>query len=72
MLVLKATKDMVKNPVSTKQLLNCVRILTRLIPFVYEVCPDGSVMEDIVLWTQRPRPGSGADYVLGRQMVSAT
>ncbi|KAJ2591684.1 hypothetical protein H4R99_006666 [Coemansia sp. RSA 1722] len=72
MLVLKAAKDMVKNPVSTKQLLNCVRILTRLIPFVYEVCPDGSVMEDIVLWTQRPRPGSGADYILGRQMVSAT
>ncbi|KAJ1817259.1 hypothetical protein LPJ75_001768, partial [Coemansia sp. RSA 2598] len=72
LLILKGTKDMAKNPASTKQLLNCVRILTRLIPFVYEACPDGGVMEDIVLWTQRPRPGSGADYMLGRQMVSAT
>ncbi|KAJ2854762.1 hypothetical protein J3B02_002515 [Coemansia erecta] len=72
LLILKATKDLVKNPVNTKQLLNCVRILTRLIPFVFETCPDSSVIEDIVLWTQRPRPGSGADYILGRQLVSAT
>ncbi|KAJ2724220.1 hypothetical protein GGI07_002090 [Coemansia sp. Benny D115] len=71
LLVLKATKDLSKNPIYIKQLLNCVRILTRLIPFVYEVCPDGGTIEDILLWTPRPRPGSGADYVLGRQLVSA-
>ncbi|KAJ2783545.1 hypothetical protein GGI15_002550 [Coemansia interrupta] len=72
LLVLKATKDLDKNPLNTRQLLNCVRILTRLVPFVYEASPDGSVMEDIVFWTQRPRPGSGVDYTLGRQLVSAT
>ncbi|KAJ1882958.1 hypothetical protein LPJ66_011082, partial [Kickxella alabastrina] len=71
LLVLKASKDLAKNPASTKQLLNCIRILTRLVPFVYEACPDGSSTEDIILWTQRPRPGSGADYMLGRQLVSA-
>ncbi|KAJ1863453.1 hypothetical protein LPJ73_000513 [Coemansia sp. RSA 2703] len=57
---------------STRQLLNCVRILTRLVPFVYEAVSDGTFMEDIVFWTQRPRPGSGVDYTLGRQIVSAT
>ncbi|KAJ1936068.1 hypothetical protein GGF37_005754, partial [Kickxella alabastrina] len=28
LLVLKASKDLAKNPTSTKQLLNCIRILT--------------------------------------------
>ncbi|KAJ2746202.1 hypothetical protein GGI20_001557 [Coemansia sp. BCRC 34301] len=71
LLVLKAAKDLTRNQASTKQLLNCVRILTRLVPFAYEACPDGSTVEDILLWTPRPRPGSGADYTLGRQLVSA-
>ncbi|KAJ2346481.1 hypothetical protein GGF43_004976, partial [Coemansia sp. RSA 2618] len=72
LLVLKATRDLAKTPANTKQLLNCVRVLTRLLLFVYETRADGSTMEDIVLWTQRPRPGSGADYSLGKQLVSAT
>ncbi|KAJ2444307.1 hypothetical protein IWW46_002092 [Coemansia sp. RSA 2440] len=72
LLVLKASRDLAKNPTTTKQLLNCVRVLARLIPFVYEARSDGSTIEDIVLWTQRPRPGSGADYSLGKQLVSAT
>ncbi|KAJ2509057.1 hypothetical protein IWW47_000250 [Coemansia sp. RSA 2052] len=71
LLVLKAAKDLTRNQASTKQLLNCVRILTRLVPFAYEACPDGSTVEDILLWTPRPRPGSGADYTLGKQLVSA-
>ncbi|KAJ2481247.1 hypothetical protein EV174_003527, partial [Coemansia sp. RSA 2320] len=71
LLVLKAAKDLTKNQTSTKQLLNCIRILTRLVPFAYEACPDGSTVEDILLWTPRPRPGSGADYILGKQLVSA-
>ncbi|KAJ2161415.1 hypothetical protein GGF46_001510 [Coemansia sp. RSA 552] len=72
LLELKAARDLAKSPANTKQLLNCIRILTRLIPFVYEARSDGSTIEDIVLWTPRPRPGSGADYTLGRQLVSAT
>ncbi|KAJ1659231.1 hypothetical protein GGF38_004110, partial [Coemansia sp. RSA 25] len=68
LLVLKAAKDLTRNQASTKQLLNCVRILTRLVPFAYEACPDGSTVEDILLWTPRPRPGSGADYTLGKQL----
>ncbi|KAJ2810385.1 hypothetical protein H4S07_002698 [Coemansia furcata] len=71
LLILKAAKDLTKLQTSTKQLLNCVRILTRLVPFAYEACPDGSTVEDILLWTPRPRPGSGADYILGKQLVSA-
>ncbi|KAJ1800899.1 hypothetical protein LPJ59_000738, partial [Coemansia sp. RSA 2399] len=71
LLVLKGARDLTKNQTNTKQLLNCVRVLTRLVPFVFESGPDGSNLEDIVLWTPRPRPGSGADYVLGRQLVSA-
>ncbi|KAJ2043439.1 hypothetical protein H4S04_006760 [Coemansia sp. S16] len=71
LLVLKAAKDLTKPQTSTKQLLNCIRILTRLIPFAYEACPDGGTVEDILLWTPRPRPGSGADYILGKQLVSA-
>ncbi|KAJ1962421.1 hypothetical protein GGI12_002660 [Dipsacomyces acuminosporus] len=71
LLVLKGTSDLAKAPANLKQLLNCIRVLTRLFPFVYEACPDGGAMEDIVLWTRRPRPGSGADYVLGKQLVSA-
>ncbi|KAJ2612589.1 hypothetical protein H4S08_002624 [Coemansia sp. RSA 1365] len=72
MLMLKGMRDLPKNPANLKQLLNCIRILTRLIPFVYEACPDGTSIEEIVLWTSRPRPGSGADYTLGKQLVSAT
>ncbi|KAJ2809084.1 hypothetical protein H4R20_000388 [Coemansia guatemalensis] len=72
MLMLKSMRDLPKNPANVRQLLNCIRILTRLIPFVYESCADGTSIEDIVLWTSRPRPGSGADYMLGRQLVSAT
>ncbi|KAJ2881701.1 hypothetical protein IWW38_005760, partial [Coemansia aciculifera] len=71
LLVLKAAKDLTRNQASTKQLLNCVRILSRLVPFAYETCPDGSTVEEILLWTPRPRPGSGADYTLGKQLVSA-
>ncbi|KAJ2546131.1 hypothetical protein EV175_005713, partial [Coemansia sp. RSA 1933] len=71
LLVLKGARDLTKMHASTKQLLNCVRVLTRLLPFVFEPGPDGSTLEDIVLWTPRPRPGSGADYVLGKQLVSA-
>ncbi|KAJ1832943.1 hypothetical protein LPJ63_003147 [Coemansia sp. RSA 2711] len=72
LLVLKSARDLAKSPTNTKQLLNCVRVLTRLVPFVYETRSDGGSIEDIVLWTQRPRPGSGADYTLGKQLVSAT
>ncbi|KAJ1941210.1 hypothetical protein EC988_006823, partial [Linderina pennispora] len=72
LLVMKAAPDLAKSPANTKQLLNCVRVLTRLIPFAFEQCPDGSRIEDILLWTQRPRPGSGADYILGHQLVAAT
>ncbi|KAI9469257.1 high-temperature-induced dauer-formation protein-domain-containing protein [Coemansia mojavensis] len=71
LLVLKGTRDLAKTPANTKQLLNCIRVLTRLVPFVYETRSDRSSIEDIVLWTQRPRPGSGADYMLGRQLVAA-
>ncbi|KAJ1665588.1 hypothetical protein IW140_004027 [Coemansia sp. RSA 1813] len=71
LLVLKGARDLTKNQANTKQLLNCVRVLTRLLPFVFESGPDGSNLEEIVLWTPRPRPGSGADYVLGKQLVSA-
>ncbi|KAJ2371310.1 hypothetical protein H4S02_009604, partial [Coemansia sp. RSA 2611] len=71
LLVLKAAKDLTKLQTSSKQLLNCIRILTRLVPFAYEACPDGGTVEDILLWTPRPRPGSGADYILGKQLVSA-
>ncbi|KAJ1729211.1 hypothetical protein LPJ61_003634, partial [Coemansia biformis] len=72
LLVLKAARDLAKSPADTKQLLNCIRVLTRLVPFVYEARPDGSTIEDIMLWTPRPRPGSGADYTLGKQLVAAT
>ncbi|KAI8321986.1 hypothetical protein GQ54DRAFT_260865 [Martensiomyces pterosporus] len=71
LLMLKAAADLAKNQANLRQLLNCIRILTRLLPFAYEACPDGSTVEDILLWTQRPRPGSGADYVLGKQLVAA-
>ncbi|KAJ1732464.1 hypothetical protein LPJ72_003404 [Coemansia sp. Benny D160-2] len=71
LLVLKGARDLTKAQTNTKQLLNCIRVLTRLLPFVFELGPDGGDLEDIVLWTSRPRPGSGADYVLGNQLVSA-
>ncbi|KAJ2776464.1 hypothetical protein H4R18_005654, partial [Coemansia javaensis] len=72
LLVLKAARDLSKSPADTKQLLNCVRVLTRLVPFAYEARPDGSAVDELALWTPRPRPGSGADYTLGRQLVAAT
>ncbi|KAJ2714504.1 hypothetical protein H4R19_001694 [Coemansia spiralis] len=72
LLVLKAARDLATSPANTKQLLNCIRVVTRLLPFVYETRPDGSTIEDIMLWTARPRPGSGADYTLGNQLVAAT
>ncbi|KAJ2673619.1 hypothetical protein GGI25_004604 [Coemansia spiralis] len=71
LLVLKGGRDLTKSQQNTRQLLNCIRVLTRLLPFVYEPCPDGSILEGIVLWTPRPRPGSGAEYILGKQLVSA-
>ncbi|KAJ2511746.1 hypothetical protein GGI11_004988, partial [Coemansia sp. RSA 2049] len=51
LLVLKGARDLTKAQTNTKQLLNCIRVLTRLLPFVFELGPDGGDLEDIVLWT---------------------
>lgn len=40
-------------PIQTMQLLNCCRVLTRIIPFIFE-SPECAEWEDKFFWTPRP------------------
>jgi hypothetical protein len=46
------SKDFITNHRSTIQLLNCMRVLTRLMPYVFEN-PDSGEWENEFFWTPR-------------------
>ncbi|KAJ1678437.1 hypothetical protein EV182_004048, partial [Spiromyces aspiralis] len=53
LLALKLQPDIAKDQNATRQLLNCVRVLTRMIPIAYEQDEQGQSAETQLLWIER-------------------